>query len=46
MIAVCFQHPDIHNHYNMNSFKNHKVVNKVRFVVRNIETFFRVNLYA
>lgn len=30
-----FQHLYIHNQYSMNRTKNHKVVNKVRFVVKN-----------
>lgn len=40
MIAVCFQYLGIHSHYNINLLKKHKVVNKVRFMVRNIETLF------
>ncbi len=33
--AVLLQYLSIHNQYNMNCKKNHKVVNKARFVVRN-----------
>lgn len=40
MIAVCFQYLGIHSHYIINLLKKHKVVNKVRFMVRNIETLF------